>query len=71
MKLSLLLLGLLMIASTSWALENFTIEDDDLSAVPHNAEIVIRNAEAKDADLQKCAFVGKAVDLDGDGKRQT
>jgi hypothetical protein len=68
MKLSLFFLGLLMAASTSWPVATFTIEDDDLSAIPHNAEIVIRRAEAKDADLQKCEFVGKAVDLDGDGQ---
>ena len=68
MKFNLLILGLLMVASTSWPLQTFTIEDDDLSAVPHNAEIVIRQAEAKDNDLQKCEFVGKAVDLDGDGQ---
>ncbi len=47
MKLNLLLLGLLMVASTSWPVQTFTIEDDD---------------------LQKCEFVGKAVDLDGDGQ---
>jgi len=68
MKLNLLILGLLMIASTSWAVENFTIEDDDLSIVPHNAEIVIRRAEVRDTDLQKCVLVGKAVDLGGDGR---
>ena len=68
MKLSLLILGLLMVASTSWAMESFMIEDDDLSAVPYNAQIVIRNAEAKDADLQRCELVGKAADLDGDGE---
>jgi len=68
MKLNLLIVGLLMSASTSWAVESFTIEDGDLSLVPHNAQIVIRNAEAKDADLQQCKLVGKAVDLDGDGR---
>ena len=68
MKFNLLILGLLMVASTSWPVQTFTIEDDDLSAVPHNAEVVIRHAEAKDDDLQKCEFVGKAVDLDGDGQ---
>jgi hypothetical protein len=68
MKISLLFLGLLMVVSTSWPVTTFTIEDDDLSAIPNNAEIVIRRAEAKDADLQKCEFVGKAVDLDGDGQ---
>ena len=68
MKLSLFIFGLLMVASTSWAVENFTIEDDDLSAVPHNAQIVIRHAEAKDPDLQRCELVGKAIDLDGDGQ---
>jgi|SRR5271157_529360 len=68
MKLNLLVLGLLMVASTSWPVQTFTIEDDDLSAVPHNAEVIIRHAEAKDDDLQKCEFVGKAVDLDGDGQ---
>jgi hypothetical protein len=68
MKLNLLILGLLMVASTSWPVENFTIEDDDLYAVPQNAEVAIRQAEAKDDDLQKCEFVGKAVDLDGDGQ---
>ena len=68
MKLTLLILGLLMVASTSWPVQVFTIEDDDLSTVPHNAEVVIRRAEAKDADLQRCELVGKAVDLDGDGQ---
>ena len=68
MKLNLLVLGLLMVASTFWPVQNFTIEDDDLSAVPHNAEVIIRHAEVKDDDLQKCEFVGKAVDLDGDGQ---
>jgi hypothetical protein len=68
MKLNLLILGLLMVASTSWPVQTFTIEDDDLSAIPHNAEIVIRHAEAKDDDLQKCEFVGKTVDLDGAGQ---
>ena len=68
MKLSLLILGLLMAASASWPVQTFTIEDEDLSAVPQNAQIVIRNAEAKDADLQKCELAGKAVDLDGDGQ---
>lgn len=68
MKLNLLIFGLLMVASTSWPLQTFTIEDDDISAVPQNAEIVIRQSEAKDNDLQKCEFVGKAIDLDGDGQ---
>jgi hypothetical protein len=68
MKLNLLILGLLMFASTSWPVQTFTIEDDDLSAVPGNAEVVIRRAEAKDDDLQKCELVGKAVDLDGHGQ---
>ena len=68
MKLNLLILGLLMVASTSWNVQTFTIEDDDLSAVPHSAEVVIRHAEAKDADLQKCEFVGKSVDLNGKGQ---
>ncbi|MGD1151318.1 MAG: hypothetical protein ABR911_00380 [Syntrophales bacterium] len=68
MKLNLLILGLLMVASTSWPVQTFTIEDDDLSAVPRNAEVVIRHAEAKDDDLQRCELVGKAVDLDGDGQ---
>ena len=68
MKFNLLILGLLVVASTSWPLQTFTIEDDDVSAVPHNAEIAIRQAEAKDNDLQKCEFVGKAIDLDGDGQ---
>jgi hypothetical protein len=68
MKLNLLILGLVMVASTSWPVQTFTIEDDDLYAVPQNAEVAIRQAEAKDDDLQKCEFVGKAVDLDGDGQ---
>jgi hypothetical protein len=68
MKLNLLILGLLMVASTSWPVQTFTIEDEDLSAVPQNAKTIIRQAEAKDDDLQKCKFVGKAVDLDGDGQ---
>ena len=66
MKLNLLLLGLLMVASTSWPVQTFTIEDDDLSAVPHNASNSSRRSERR--DLQKCEFVGKAVDLDGDGQ---
>ena len=68
MKLNLLILCLLMAVSTSWPIQTFTIEDDDLSAVPLTAEVVIRHAEAKDNDLQKSEFVGKAVDLDGDGQ---
>jgi len=68
MKLNLLILGLLMVASTSWPIQTFTIEDDDLSAVPHKAEVAIRHAEAKDDDLQRCKLVGKGVDLDGDGQ---
>lgn len=68
MKLSLLLLGLLMGASTYWPDQTFTIEDDDLPAVPHNAEDAIRHSEVKDDDLQRCEPVGKAVDLDGDGQ---
>ncbi|MGO9137013.1 MAG: hypothetical protein ACLP9S_04060 [Syntrophales bacterium] len=67
MKLNLLILGLLMIVSTFWTVQTFTIEYDDLSAVPHNAEVVICHVETKDDDLQRCEYVGKAVDLDGDG----
>lgn len=68
MKLNLLLLGLFLVASNPWPVQNFTIEDKDLYAIPRNAEVVIRHAEAKDDDLQKCELVGKAVDLDGDGR---
>jgi hypothetical protein len=68
MKLNLLILGLLMVASTFWPVQTFTIEDDDLSEVPRNAEVVIRHSEAKDDDLQRCELVGKAIDLDGDGQ---
>jgi len=68
MKLNLLILCLLMVASTSWPVQTFTIEDGDLSAVSRNAEVVIRRAEAKDDGLQKCELVGKAVDLDGHGQ---
>jgi|APFre7841882630_1041343.scaffolds.fasta_scaffold00480_5 hypothetical protein len=68
MKINLLILGLLIFASTSWPVQTFTIEDDDLSAVPGNAEVVIRSSEVKDDDLQNCELVGKAVDLDGHGQ---
>jgi len=57
-----------MIASISWPVQTFTIEGDHLCAVPHNAKGIIRHAEAKDDDLQKCEFIGKAVDLDGNGQ---
>jgi len=67
MKLNLLALGLLIVASTSWTMQIFTIWDDDLSAVPHNAEVIIRHTATEDDDLQRCEDVGEAVDLDGDG----
>jgi len=62
------MIGLLMLASTSWPLGIFSIEDDDLISVPRTVETSIRQAEARDADLQNSEFVGKAVDLDGDGQ---
>jgi len=68
MKLNVFVIGLLMLASTSWPLQTFTIEDEDLTTIPKAAETAIHRAEAKDADLQKCELVGKAVDLDGDGR---
>jgi len=51
--------------------ENFVIEDDNLSAAPRNAQIVIRHAEAKDADCKDASLSAKPPTLMGTARPQT
>ncbi|MCX5813096.1 MAG: hypothetical protein NT178_11205 [Proteobacteria bacterium] len=47
--------------------EEFCIEDQDLKPVPENAVRAILSSE-RNPDWKTCRFLGKPINLDGDGK---
>ena len=64
MIISVLLFLFCGVASVA-AAQDFTIEDDSLSALPQDVIKVVKRGD-KDREIKACTFIGEPIDLDGD-----
>ena len=69
MKWGLTSVFLILAAFSICSAEQFCIEDESLKPVP---AVVVRTilATEKDSDWKTCKFIGKQIDLDGQGKAE-